>query len=69
VDRCGRCQAVLVTGLIDLAREFGAADPELLGNQIALLYEGASAMSTSLNDPAPWTQERGIAEVLIAQAW
>ena len=42
--------------LIELAREAGAADPEMLGNQIALLYEGASGLSTSLNDPAPWAQ-------------
>ena len=57
-----------VDGLTELAREAGAADPELLGNQIALLYEGASAMSTSLNDPAPWAQARATAEVLIEQA-
>ena len=31
-----------VDGLVDLARQAGAADPEMLGNQIALLYEGAS---------------------------
>ena len=47
-----------VDGLADLAREAGAADPEMLGNQIALLYEGASGLSTSLNDPAPWAQAR-----------
>lgn len=54
-----------IDGLTELAREAGASDPEMLGNQIALLYEGASAMSTSLNDPAPWTQARATAEVLI----
>jgi hypothetical protein len=26
----------------------------MLGNQTALLYAGASALSTLLNDPAPW---------------
>jgi AcrR family transcriptional regulator len=57
-----------VDGLTELAREAGAADPEMLGNQIALLYEGAAAMSTSLNDPAPWAQARATAEVLIDQA-
>lgn len=56
-----------VDGLTELAREAGASDPEMLGNQIALLYEGASAMSTSLNDPAPWAQARAIAEALIDQ--
>jgi AcrR family transcriptional regulator len=56
-----------VNGLTELARQAGASDPEMLGNQMALLYEGASAMSTSLNDPAPWAQARAIAEALINQ--
>lgn len=55
-----------VDGLTQLARQAGAADPEMLGNQIALLYEGASAMSTSLNDPAPWARARAAAEALIS---
>jgi AcrR family transcriptional regulator len=55
-------------GLTHLAREAGAADPEMLGNQIALLYEGASAMSTSLNDPAPWARARAAAEALISMS-
>lgn len=54
-----------VDGLTELARKAGAADPEMLGNQIALLYEGASGLSTSMNDPAPWAQARTTAEVLI----
>jgi AcrR family transcriptional regulator len=54
-----------VDGLTELAREAGAADPEMLGNQVALLYEGASGLSTSMNDPAPWAQARATAEVLI----
>lgn len=54
-----------VDGLTHLAREACAADPEMLGNQIALLYEGASGLSTSLNDPAPWAQARVSAQVLI----
>lgn len=57
-----------IDGLTELARAAGAADPEMLGNQIALLYEGASGLSTSLNDPAPWAQGRATAEVLIEQA-
>jgi hypothetical protein len=51
-------------GLIHLARQAGAADPEMLGNQVAVLYEGASAPSTSLNDPAPWARARAAAEAL-----
>jgi AcrR family transcriptional regulator len=57
-----------VDGLTQLAREAGAADPDLLGYQIALLYEGASGLSTSLNDPAPWARARTAAEALIDQA-
>ena len=57
-----------IDGLIELARAAGAADPEMLGNQIALLYEGASGLSTSMNDAAPWAQARATAEVLIDQA-
>ena len=57
-----------VDGLIHLAREAGAMDPDMLGNQIALLYEGASGLSTSLNDPAPWARARAAAEALIDRA-
>ena len=57
-----------IDGLTELARAAGAADPETLGNQIALLYEGASGLSTSMNDAAPWPQARATAEVLIDQA-
>lgn len=57
-----------VDGLTHLAREAGAADPEMLGNHIALLYEGASGLSTSLNDPAPWARARAAAEALIDRA-
>lgn len=57
-----------IDGLTELARAAGAADPGLLGDQIALLYEGASALSTSLNDPAPWARARVTAEALIDQA-
>jgi hypothetical protein len=53
-------------GLIHLARQAGAADPEMLGNQVAVLYEGASAPSTSLNDPTPWARARAAAEALIS---
>jgi AcrR family transcriptional regulator len=55
-----------VDGLTLLAREAGATDPEMLGSQIALLYEGASALSTSLNDLAPWAKARATAEALIS---
>ena len=57
-----------IKGLIKLARQAGAASPTLLGNQLGLLYEGAAALSTSLDDPAPWTHARKAAATLIDQA-
>ncbi|WP_329407131.1 TetR/AcrR family transcriptional regulator [Nocardia vinacea] len=57
-----------IDGLTELARQAGAADPRLLGDQLAVLYEGAAALSTSLDDPAPWANARGAAEALISQA-
>ena len=57
-----------IKGLIKLARQAGAANPTLLGNQLGLLYEGAAALSTSLDDPTPWTHARKAAATLIDQA-
>jgi AcrR family transcriptional regulator len=57
-----------INGLTDLANQAGAADPQLLGNELGVLYEGAAAMATSLDDPSPWAQARAAAETLIDQA-
>src|ERR1700758_5274738 len=57
-----------IDGLTELAKQAGAADPRLLGNQLAVLYEGAAALTTSLDDPSPWAQARAAAETLIEQA-
>jgi AcrR family transcriptional regulator len=54
--------------LTELAQQAGAADPPLLGNQLAVLYEGAAALTTSLDDASPWAQARLAAETLIDQA-
>jgi AcrR family transcriptional regulator len=54
--------------LTELAKQAGAADPRQLGNQLAVLSEGASALMTSLDDPSPWAQARAAAETLIDQA-
>ncbi|MGC2567781.1 MAG: TetR/AcrR family transcriptional regulator [Mycobacterium sp.] len=51
--------------LTELAEQAGAADPRQLGNQLAVLYEGAAALSTSLDDPSPWAHARTAAEALI----
>jgi len=51
-----------------VAREAGAADPHLLGQQLAVLFEGATAMATSLNDTAPVVHARAAAATLIDAA-
>jgi AcrR family transcriptional regulator len=55
-------------GLSELARQTGAAHPRLLGDQLAVLYEGAAALATSLDDSSSWAQARTAAETLIDQA-
>jgi AcrR family transcriptional regulator len=57
-----------VDGLTELANQAGAADPQLLGNELGVLYEGAAALATSLDDRSPWTPARAAAETLIDQA-
>lgn len=57
-----------INGLAKLAKQAGATNPRLLGNQLAVLYEGAAALSTSLDDPAPWSHARAAAQALIDQA-
>lgn len=57
-----------IDGLVTLARAAGAANPTLLGNQIAVLYEGAAALSTSLNEPEPWTHARKAVHALVDAA-
>jgi AcrR family transcriptional regulator len=51
--------------LIAVAREAGASDPDRLGQQLAVLFEGATAMATSLNDTAPVGHARAAAATLI----
>jgi len=57
-----------INGLAELAKQAGAADPQRLGNELGVLYEGAAALATSLNDASPWTHARAAAESLIDQA-
>ena len=54
--------------LTELAGQAGAADPRQLANQLAVLYEGAGALATSLDDPEPWARAKKAAEVLIDHA-
>lgn len=57
-----------IDGVIALARAAGAANPKLLGNQLAILFEGAAALSTSLRQPQPWGHARKAAQTLLDDA-
>jgi len=54
--------------LAGLAAEAGAPDPETLARRLALLFDGARALSTSLNDTQPFRDAHEVAEMLIDQA-
>ena len=54
--------------IIQAATEAGARDPYRLGNQLAVLFEGALALATSLNDTSPLLHARSAAEMLIDAA-
>ncbi|MEW2505813.1 helix-turn-helix domain-containing protein [Amycolatopsis sp. NPDC047767] len=54
--------------LIDTARQAGATDPDLLGRQVAVLFEGAMALSTSLNSTEAFDFARTAAVVLLDAA-
>jgi AcrR family transcriptional regulator len=57
-----------ITRLTEVAAKAGAKDPYQLGHQLAVLFEGATALATSLNDTAPLLHARSAAEVLIDSA-
>lgn len=51
--------------IIRAAREAGAADPELLGQQLLVLFEGATSLGTTMNDVRAFTFARSVASPLI----
>jgi len=55
----------LVARLIETARELGASDPHALGRQLAVIFEGSRALSTSLNDARPVADARELVRTLI----
>jgi AcrR family transcriptional regulator len=57
-----------IARLTDTAALAGAKDPYQLGHQLAVLFEGALALATSLNDTAAMIHARSAAEVLIDAA-
>jgi AcrR family transcriptional regulator len=54
--------------LIQAAAQAGATDPYHLGHQLAVLFEGAKALATTLNDTSPLVHARSAAEALIDAA-
>ncbi|HEY6647569.1 MAG TPA: helix-turn-helix domain-containing protein [Mycobacterium sp.] len=57
-----------IARLTDKAAEAGAADPYQLGHQLAVLFEGALALATSLDDTAAMIHARSASEILIDAA-
>ena len=55
----------LAKPLADVAREAGAADPKQLGQQLALVWDGAAARAVVLNSRETAAQARAIAAILI----
>jgi AcrR family transcriptional regulator len=56
------------TFLTDLASQAGAADPDRLGRQLHLLYDGAGLTARMDHDPAVAGATRGAVEVLLDTA-
>jgi AcrR family transcriptional regulator len=54
-----------IDAVTELAKQAGAVDPRLLANQLAVLYEGAASLATSLNDASAWDHARTSAKTLI----
>ncbi|HTC70482.1 MAG TPA: helix-turn-helix domain-containing protein [Acidothermaceae bacterium] len=53
---------------VDLARNAGAKDPELLGRQLTLLYDGATTSARMDRDPQAAAAARVVAESLVDAA-
>ncbi|GAA0659740.1 TetR/AcrR family transcriptional regulator [Kitasatospora atroaurantiaca] len=65
VDLAQRHKQAFRDRLVATAAEAGAADPESLGRQIAVIFEGANALAASCNDAQVFTDARRAAEILL----
>jgi AcrR family transcriptional regulator len=63
-----RSKQDFVDALVRLATEAGAADPDALGHQIALLFDAAQAQGVALDPAAPVTYARSLVRDLIDPA-
>ena len=66
--RIGLNVAGSVQYLTRIAAEAGAADPDGLGRQLAVLYEGATALATSCDDIRPVSDAKTAAAALVQAA-
>jgi AcrR family transcriptional regulator len=69
VDIAARDYRAWVRGLLtSLAREAGAPDPELLGRQLHMIYDGASQSALMDHDPLAAASARAAARLLLDAA-
>ena len=54
--------------LTTLAAEAGAVEPENLGRQLAVVYEGANALAASIDDNQAFVDAKNVAETLVTIA-
>lgn len=57
-----------IARLADTCGELGVTNPRELANQLAVLFEGAIALATALNDTSPMVHAQSAAVILIDQA-
>ena len=62
---CRAARAWTRSLLVQLSREFGAADPERLGQQLALLYDGVLVAASVDRNPTAAAEARRLAEQLL----
>jgi hypothetical protein len=57
-----------IARLADTCDELGVGDPDELGHQLAVLFEGAVALATTLNNTSPMVYARSAAAILIDES-
>lgn len=62
---CGENKQAFIDTLIRLSAEAGARDPDSLGHQLAVLYDGAAAQGGALHSNEPSRHARAAAAALI----
>jgi AcrR family transcriptional regulator len=61
-------KAVFLARLTETAAQAGAAEPAALGGQLAVVFEGATALATSLGNLDPFDHAGSVVDLLIASA-